>query len=155
MLEVEGDPVAALACYRAALADPVGYRPAFMVADAEQGMARCLLLTGQLEEARQHAERALRALARWPGWRADQAAALVRRVTQSPAAAEGALTTREREVAALLAGGLTNGQIAQRLYISTKTASVHVSNILAKLGMSSRAEVAAWAAREGLAQLPA
>jgi len=155
MLEVEGDPVAALACYRAALADPAGYRPAFMVADAEQGMARCLLLTGQLEEARQHAERAVGALARWPGWRAEQAAALLRRVTQSPAAAEGALTTREREVATLLAEGLTNGQIAQRLYISTKTASVHVSNILAKLGMSTRAEVAAWAAREGLARQPA
>jgi DNA-binding CsgD family transcriptional regulator len=154
-LEVEGDPVAALACYGAALADPVGYRPAFMVADAEQGMARCLLLTGELEEARRHAEQAVRALARWPGWRAEQAAALLRRVSQSPAAAEGALTTREREVAALLAEGLTNGQIAQRLYISTKTASVHVSNILAKLGMSSRAEVAAWAAREGLAQQPA
>jgi DNA-binding NarL/FixJ family response regulator len=126
-----------------------------MVADAEQGMARCLLLTGQLDEARPHAERAVGALARWPGWRAEQAAALLRRVTQSPAAAEGALTTREREVAALLAEGLTNGQIAQRLYISTKTASVHVSNILAKLGMSNRAEVAAWAAREGLAQQPA
>jgi DNA-binding NarL/FixJ family response regulator len=53
-------------------------------------------------------------------------------------------------VAALLAEGLTNGQIAQRLYISTKTASVHVSNILAKLGMASRAEVAAWAVREDL-----
>ena len=43
------------------------------------------------------------------------------------------------------------GQIAQRLYISTKTAAVHVSNILAKLGMASRAEVAAWAVRTGLA----
>jgi DNA-binding NarL/FixJ family response regulator len=126
-----------------------------MVADAEQGMARCLLATGHLDEARQHAEAAVRSLARWPGWRAEQAAALLRRVSQSPAAAEGALTTREREVATLLAEGLTNGQIAQRLYISAKTASVHVSNILAKLGMSSRAEVAAWAAREGLAQQPA
>jgi DNA-binding NarL/FixJ family response regulator len=126
-----------------------------MVSDAEQGVARCLLATGQLDEVRQHAERAVQVLARWPGWRAEQAAALLRRVAQSPAAAEGALTTREREVAILLAEGLTNGQIAQRLYISAKTASVHVSNILAKLGMSSRAEVAAWAAREGLAQQPA
>jgi DNA-binding NarL/FixJ family response regulator len=38
------------------------------------------------------------------------------------------------------------------LYISPKTASVHVSNILTKLGMSSRAEIAAWAVREGLGQ---
>jgi len=53
-------------------------------------------------------------------------------------------------VAALLAEGLSNGEVARRLYITTKTASVHVSNILAKLGMSSRAEVAAWAVRAGL-----
>jgi DNA-binding NarL/FixJ family response regulator len=47
-------------------------------------------------------------------------------------------------VAALLAEGLSNGEIARRLYISTKTASVYVSNILAKLDMTSRTEVAAW-----------
>src|SRR6266540_1658185 len=41
-------------------------------------------------------------------------------------------------------------ELARRLYISPKTASVHVSNILTKLGMSSRAEIAAWAVREGL-----
>ena len=62
-----------------------------------------------------------------------------------------ALTPREREVAALVAEGCSNGEIARRLYISTKTASVHVSNILAKLGMTSRTEVAAWAVRTGLA----
>jgi DNA-binding NarL/FixJ family response regulator len=53
-------------------------------------------------------------------------------------------------VAALLTAGLSNGEVARRLYISPKTASVHVSNILTKLGMSSRAEIAAWAVREGL-----
>ena len=51
---------------------------------------------------------------------------------------------------ALLTAGLSNGEVARRLYISPKTASVHVSNILTKLGMSSRAEIAAWAVREGL-----
>ncbi len=54
-------------------------------------------------------------------------------------------------MAALLAEGLTNGELATRLYISPKTASVHVSNILAKLGMTSRAEIAAYAVRSGLA----
>jgi Bacterial regulatory proteins, luxR family len=44
----------------------------------------------------------------------------------------------------------SNGEIARRLYISTKTASVHVSNILAKLAMSSRIKVATWALRSGL-----
>jgi DNA-binding NarL/FixJ family response regulator len=60
------------------------------------------------------------------------------------------LTPREREVAALLAEGLSNAGLAERLYISPRTAAVHVSNILSKLGMASRTEVAAWAAREGL-----
>jgi len=64
--------------------------------------------------------------------------------------AEGVLTAREREVAALIAQGLTNGQLADKLYISPKTAAVHVSNILTKLGLSGRAEVAAWAVRNGL-----
>ena len=41
--------------------------------------------------------------------------------------------------------------MARRLYISSKTAAVHVSNILAKLGMASRAEIAAWAVRTGVA----
>ena len=50
----------------------------------------------------------------------------------------------------LLTDGLTNGQVAERLYISPKTAAVHVSNILAKLGLSSRAEIAAWTVRNSL-----
>lgn len=53
------------------------------------------------------------------------------------------LTRRERDVLGLVAAGRSNRQIAQELYISPKTASVHVSNILAKLGVSSRGEAAA------------
>ena len=53
------------------------------------------------------------------------------------------LTPREHEVLRLLAQGRSNGQIGDRLFISAKTASVHVSNILAKLGVSSRGEAAA------------
>ena len=62
------------------------------------------------------------------------------------------LTPREREVLGLVADGRTNGQIAEALFISTKTASVHVSNILAKLGVTNRAEAAAVAHRAGLAR---
>jgi DNA-binding CsgD family transcriptional regulator len=62
-----------------------------------------------------------------------------------------ALTQREQQVLALVAEGRTNGQIAQELFISTKTASVHVSNILAKLGVRTRGEAAARAHREGVA----
>jgi DNA-binding CsgD family transcriptional regulator len=63
------------------------------------------------------------------------------------------LTDREREVLALVAEGHSNGQIATSLYISPKTASVHVSNILAKLDVSTRTEAATLAHRLGL--LPA
>jgi DNA-binding CsgD family transcriptional regulator/tetratricopeptide (TPR) repeat protein len=57
------------------------------------------------------------------------------------------LTRREREVLALVADGRTNRQIAEALFISDKTASVHVSNILAKLGVANRGEAAAVAHR--------
>ncbi|MET0227121.1 MAG: LuxR C-terminal-related transcriptional regulator, partial [Actinomycetes bacterium] len=60
------------------------------------------------------------------------------------------LTLREREVLALVADGRTNRQIAEALFISNKTASVHVSNILAKLGVANRGEAAAVAHRLGL-----
>ena len=64
------------------------------------------------------------------------------------------LTDREHEVLTLVAEGRSNGQIAAALYISPKTASVHVSNILAKLGAASRTEAAALAYRAGLLPSP-
>ena len=60
------------------------------------------------------------------------------------------LTEREREILALLSVGRSNPQIAQALFISPKTASVHVSNILAKLGVDSRVEAAGVAHRLGV-----
>ncbi|MEU8822951.1 AAA family ATPase [Streptomyces sp. NPDC048636] len=62
-------------------------------------------------------------------------------------AAELGLTPRERDVLRLVAAGRSNRQIAEELFISPKTASVHVSNILAKLGVSGRGEAAAVAHR--------
>jgi DNA-binding NarL/FixJ family response regulator len=60
------------------------------------------------------------------------------------------LTDRERQVLVLLAQGATNRQIGAELYMAEKTASVHVSRILAKLGVSRRTEAAAVAHRHGL-----
>jgi DNA-binding CsgD family transcriptional regulator/tetratricopeptide (TPR) repeat protein len=70
-------------------------------------------------------------------------------VPPSPAASLG-LTPREAEVLALVAEGRTNRQIGQALFITPKTASVHVSRILAKLGAAGRGEAAAIAHRLGL-----
>ena len=63
-----------------------------------------------------------------------------------PAADDRALTAREQQVLELVAEGLSNGQIAERLYISRKTVSVHVSAILRKLGAASRTEAVRLAA---------
>jgi DNA-binding NarL/FixJ family response regulator len=60
------------------------------------------------------------------------------------------LTAREAEVLRLVAAGRTNREIASELYISAKTASVHVSNILRKVGATTRGEAAAIAHRGGL-----
>jgi len=65
------------------------------------------------------------------------------------------LTSREREVLRLIAAGRSNREIASVLFIAPKTASVHVSNILGKLGVASRTEAAAIAHREGLISQPA
>jgi DNA-binding CsgD family transcriptional regulator len=63
------------------------------------------------------------------------------------------LSPREREVLALLSEGKTNAQIAKHLVVAPATASRHVHNILNKLGMSRRAEAAAYAARAGHAEI--
>jgi DNA-binding CsgD family transcriptional regulator len=72
--------------------------------------------------------------------------ALRARLAGSAGAADGhRLTRREREVAALVSQGLTNRDIAQHLFIAEKTAENHVQHILAKLGLSSRSQIAVWA----------
>jgi non-specific serine/threonine protein kinase len=78
--------------------------------------------------------------------------ALAREIAVGPAAAEtadrpgwDALTAREREVATLVAEGRTNQQIGNRLGIAARTAEAHVHNIMTKLNVRSRAEVAVWA----------
>ncbi len=68
---------------------------------------------------------------------------------QEPPAA-GGLTRREQEVLALIAAGRTNREIAEALYVSPRTATTHVTNILAKLGVATRTEATALALKQGL-----
>ncbi|HWC23669.1 MAG TPA: AAA family ATPase [Flexivirga sp.] len=100
-------------------------------------LSRELQAHGERSEARSLSERAL-ATARQLG-----AAHLVRQLrgrSRAENPRDSALTPREQDVLHLVAEGMTNGQVAARLFISTKTASVHVSNILAKLGAATRTE---------------
>jgi DNA-binding CsgD family transcriptional regulator len=61
-----------------------------------------------------------------------------------PATASGPLTRRELEVAALVARGMSNRQIAARLVLSLRTVDFHVGNIRTKLGFGTRAQIAGW-----------
>jgi DNA-binding NarL/FixJ family response regulator len=62
----------------------------------------------------------------------------------------GGLTEREREVAALIAQGKTDREIADTLVVSHRTVQTHVSTILSKLGVASRTQIAIWAIEVGL-----
>ncbi len=73
-------------------------------------------------------------------------------ISQDPSAYDpsGELTRREREVALLVARGLTNRQISTKLSISERTAGNHVARILSKLGLRSRTQIASWATERRL-----
>jgi len=141
---------AAMARWRAA--------EALLVKRGDRGLAGDLLRQGHAAATAIGAEplrRELERLARLGRVElsADAATAPPADPTSEPAAPPGAdlgLTARELEVLALVAQGRSNRQVAETLFISAKTASVHVSNILAKLGVASRVEAAAVAHRLGL-----
>jgi two-component system, NarL family, response regulator LiaR len=64
------------------------------------------------------------------------------------------LTEREKEILALIVEGLSNKQIAERLFLSNSTVQFHVSNVLSKLGASKRTEAAYLALKQKLIKLP-
>jgi DNA-binding CsgD family transcriptional regulator/tetratricopeptide (TPR) repeat protein len=109
------------------------------------------LAAGNPELAVAEAGGALRVFERLGAARdADAAAALLRSLgapARTGPKGAGVLTRREQEVLRLVGLGLSNPEIAQRLFISRKTAAHHVSSLLAKLGVRNRAEAVAYAAR--------
>ncbi|MBE7189479.1 response regulator transcription factor, partial [Jatrophihabitans endophyticus] len=149
-------------------ADPASWRraaEAWAALERPRGHAYCLMRQGEAELVRRHTGAARSALQQAHGIAAQLGAQPIldaveriallggipletagARVTSAPAA----LTTRELQVLAELAGGLSNREIAAKLYLSHRTVGVHVSNVLAKLGARTRTEAATFAARSKL-----
>jgi ATP/maltotriose-dependent transcriptional regulator MalT len=120
----------------------------FETARARFDLAR-LLIADMPDVAAAHGRAALDGFSRLgAALDADRVAAFLRShgiVARTGPKGVGALTVREQEVLRLLAHGMSNPEIASRLYVSRKTAAHHVSNILAKLNVASRAAAAAYA----------
>jgi NarL family two-component system response regulator LiaR len=93
---------------------------------------------------------AVRAAAAGRSTLAPEAADVLMRSVSSPRPQADALTAREQQVLKLMADGLTNADIADRLVIGVATVKTHVSSIIAKLGVSTRTEATALAIRRGL-----
>ena len=116
----------------------------FEAARARVELATCLMALGRVEPAEREATAALDRL-RELGAELD--AGRARRLLASAAAPLAELTPREREVLRLIADGLTNRQIAERLVVSEHTVHRHVTNLLRKLDLPSRTAAAAYAVR--------
>lgn len=132
-----------------------GYGDVYEQARCQLRLAEALVAADRREEAAEQARAARNTADRLGAVPLrDSVDALIRRgrLAETPPTAAGvpALTARENDVLRLLALGRTNRQIGEELFITGKTASVHVSNILAKLGAASRTEAVALAYREGL-----
>ena len=134
----------------------------YEIARARWRLAEALAEAGRRDEAVEQWQQAVQAAERLkarPLRRAlDDLARRARIGSVASSSRDGAvlaaLTSREREVLRLIAAGRSNREIASVLFIAPKTASVHVSNILGKLGAASRTEAAAIAHREGLTAHP-
>jgi DNA-binding NarL/FixJ family response regulator len=139
------DPTELLDAWRTALArfEAFGHLPE--ATRTRVRLAAAAATAGDMELARREAESARSAAARLGAAPLlTELAPLVGPAARVPARRTAEeLTPRELEVLALIREGRSNREIAGRLYISVKTVSVHVSNILAKLGVASRTEAAA------------
>jgi len=147
LLEGGGPPAELVEAWRRAEASFAAFGHVHELALVRAAYADVLRAGGDAEAARGLAEQA-RAAARALG--ARPLLALLGDSGPATPQATAALTAREAEILALVAEGRSNGEIGRQLFISTKTVSVHVSNILAKLGAASRTEAAAIGRRRGL-----
>jgi DNA-binding NarL/FixJ family response regulator len=149
--------VAAADLWRASV-EAFGFGHVYEKARSRRRLAEALLATGDRAAAAEEAKAAHEVAVRLGAVPLRTAVeALIRRSRLDVAVpgvraadVSAVLTPREAEVLSLLAQGRTNRQIGAELYISEKTASVHVSNILAKLGANGRTEAVAIAAQRGL-----
>lgn len=148
----QGDP-AAWAHFEAAFQHYVALEMPFEVASARLGMAQALAATDQVN-AREVARRARADFERLGAARGVARASEVLRdlgvATGPRPRSDGLLSAREAEVLDSLRLGLSNAAIGKRLFISPKTVEHHVSKILGKLGLSSRAAAAAYAAKQSV-----
>jgi DNA-binding NarL/FixJ family response regulator len=149
----DGDPQAWAAAVDAFAVEP------YEQACCQLGQARALVANGRSGEAAEAARAAHDVAARLGARPLREAIEALGRAARldlgfGVPGGGGPLTPREQQVLALVADGLTNRAIGSRLFISEKTASVHVSNILAKLGASGRTEAVTIAHRRGLLAQP-
>jgi DNA-binding NarL/FixJ family response regulator len=123
----------------------------------ERGMASCLRIFAELAAVTGESDRAMRLRtaadflhAGGPSLQPHQSSGAAAPIAHLPRRTSRrkrcSLTDRELQVARLIAGGLTNRQIAAELEISERTADTHVQNMLNRLGAVSRAQLAAWIA---------
>jgi len=124
----------------------------FETARSRLDLARVLAALGRSDSAADQARVAHAALTGMQAeWEAQRAAALITALTdQASANARSVLTPRELDVLKLVAQGLSNADIAERLVLSEHTVHRHLANILRKLDLSTRAAAVAWGSRAGL-----
>ena len=147
---LRGEPAVEL--WRRALAG-YGYGHVYEQARCHWRLAEALVSAGDREAARSHAEAAAasaQSMQAGPLQRAVAATVSQARLAGPRSTADAVLTGRELEVLRLVAEGLTNREIGRRLFISQKTASVHLSNLMAKLNVANRTEAVTVAQRRGL-----
>jgi DNA-binding NarL/FixJ family response regulator len=161
-LRLAGRPVDAEAALHAALAHAASNQLVSVTWRAQSELAATLEAQGLRAEADAARTRALESVEgivnRLPDaypravfrTEAHRAIGIGARTRQRLARGPHGLTTRERQVAVLIAAGHTNRAIAEQLVVSERTVESHVSGILAKLGFSTRAQIAAWATAQAL-----